>query len=160
MNLNKVALYLEYIAFVLRKEGDSQVSKDKKNEANPHNINTEPRGGMGDSTATFASEKTNPATTLPAGYERASSQLEDASPPTNGVTSSGPSQLKAPPIKKAWSSPIQAMARIEQEMNGLDMKQRKILFAWFAATYGDFPAGEARHPSDPANVVVKPLGGQ
>ncbi len=105
------------------------MSKDKKNEGNPH--------GLGS------------ASTLPADYGRANSQLENGTPsavsgdgpPISGIVNSGPSQLKGPPIKKAWSSPIQAMARIEQEMNGLSEFQQKIVFNWFAATY--CPAGSS-----------------
>lgn len=123
MNLNKVALYLEYIAFVLRREGDSQVSKKNiggtpGDESNPHSL--------GD------------AATLPAEYGRASSQLENTSPPAT-VNGDGPpaTPAKKPSVRHSWSSPIQAMARIEQEMNGLDLKQKKIVTSWFRATYFD-----------------------
>lgn len=42
---------------------------------------------------------------------------------------------KAPPVRKTWSSPIQAMARIEQDMNNLTPKQQRIVGTWFLATY-------------------------
>ncbi len=125
MNLNKVALYLEYIAFVLRKEGDSHMSKDKKaapplDEADPHGLNAQ--GGV----------------VLPANGEVPSvgEAMERLAP-------------KAQPIKKAWSSQAQVIARIERDMLELTEKQQAGVFAWFVATYqpeSSVPASMGQQP--------------
>lgn len=49
--------------------------------------------------------------------------------------------LKSPPVRKAWSTPLQVMAKIEGSMSDLDERQKAIVFAWFAATY--FPSSSS-----------------
>lgn len=68
------------------------------------------------------------------GEQRPDPTKQDASVADGvGTASSGP---KAPPVRQKWSSPIQAMAKIEQEMNGLSQHQKGIVYCWFQATYG------------------------
>lgn len=104
-------------------------------ESNPHGLTPRPEGVVRETFVPTGADPADGGTLIRA----ADHELMDGVRPQPATLNGDGPPTKAPAVKKSWSSPIQAMARIEQEMNGLDDRQRRTVFNWFADTYTHMP---------------------